>query len=94
MIERKDVEKLGNLSRIALSEEEKDVFVSEIDAILGYVSRVKDAPSGGGETKALVSDVFREDGAPHESGIFTEAILSSAPKREGDYIKVKKILPS
>ncbi len=94
MIERKDIEKLGALSRIALSEEEKDAFVSEIDAILGYVSRVTDAPSGSGETKNFVSDVFREDGTPHETGMYTEAILSSAPKREGNYLKVKKILPS
>lgn len=94
MIERKDIEKLGTLSRIALSEEEKDLFVSEIDSILAYVGRVKDVQAGSGGTIGLVSDVFREDGAPHESGIFTEAILSSAPKREGNYLKVKKILPS
>jgi hypothetical protein len=35
---------------------------------------------------------MREDGEPHESGIYTQKILEQAPAREKDYIKVKKIL--
>lgn len=37
-------------------------------------------------------NVMREDGEPHESGLYTEKLLSAAPQREGQYIKVKKIL--
>lgn len=37
-------------------------------------------------------NVMREDTEPHESGIYTEKLLSAAPQREGQYIKVKKIL--
>ena len=35
---------------------------------------------------------MREDDNPHAGGIYTEAVLNEAPEREGDYIKVKKIL--
>lgn len=94
MINKADIEKLSTLSRIALSEEEKDAFVTEIDAILEYVSQVKDVSVAVGTADLLVSDVFREDDEPHESGIYTEDILASAPKREGNFIAVKKILPS
>ena len=37
-------------------------------------------------------NVMREDANPHESGIYTEKMLEQAPAREGNYIKVKKIL--
>ncbi len=94
MIERSEIEKLGILSRIALSEEEKDAFVKEIDSILTYVGRVKDAPLSGSQSASMVSDVFREDGEPHETGLFTERIVTGMPSREGNYLKVKKILPS
>ena len=39
-----------------------------------------------------VLNVMREDVNPHESGLYTEKILEQAPTREGNYIKVKKIL--
>ena len=39
-----------------------------------------------------VLNVMREDKDPHEAGLYTEKILEQAPAREGDYIKVKKIL--
>ena len=37
-------------------------------------------------------NVLREDKEPHESGQFTESILSEAPGKERGYFKVKKIL--
>ncbi len=39
-----------------------------------------------------VRNVMREDGEPHESGIFTEALLKSAPKSDRGSVEVKKIL--
>ena len=67
----------------------------EFDAILGYVGEVKDV-SNDQHTDKLenvgVLNVMREDGEPHESGLYTGALLAQAPQREGEYIKVKKIL--
>ena len=93
MITRQDIEKLASLARIQITDEEKDQFGHEIDSILTYVAQIQEAavsldlkPDAG-----VVKNVMRED-TPHESGIHTEKILKEAPAREGDYLKVKKIL--
>ncbi len=93
MISPEDVKKLANLSRLALSDEEVVRFTRDIDAVLGYVGQItKVANSGEKSEKPSVRNVLREDRDPHESGIYTETLLAEAPEREGDSLKVKKIL--
>lgn len=96
MIEKKDIEKLAKLARIKVTDAEIESFQKEIDPILGYVSelsaielRAKNTPE---KEELSVYNVLREDGAPHEGGAYTEAILTQAPGREGNFLKVKKIL--
>lgn len=95
MLERKDIDNLANLARIALSETEKDKLQKDMESILGYIGELQKAP---GLTEEHVPEnyylrnVMREDVEPFESGTNTEAILSQAPKRRGDYFVVKKIL--
>lgn len=94
MITIQEVEKLAELSRIALQEEEKKSLWSELTLILGYVGEIQKI-GGATETEkriGMVKNVMREDLDPHPSGIFTEEILDEAPSREGNYLKVKKIL--
>ena len=93
MIEKKDVEKLANLSRIDISEEEKEVFIKDLDAILDYVSEVQEVVTDDIKPEAWqLRNVMREDENPHKSGKFTEDILKEAPNTKDGYIKVKKIL--
>jgi aspartyl-tRNA(Asn)/glutamyl-tRNA(Gln) amidotransferase subunit C len=94
MISKKDIEKLADLSRIEISEEEKDGFVKDIDSILSYVGQIKEANIAGSNLpeNLVLKNVFREDVEPHESGKFTEEILAEAPKKENGYFKVKKII--
>ncbi len=94
MISIGEIEKLATLSRIALTADEKESLRKDMDSILGYVNQINDVSAKlSSEKKAgLLRNVMREDGEPHESGIFTEALVSAAPRRQGDYIKVKKIL--
>jgi len=94
-----EVLKLAKLARIEISAEEAENLSHEFEAILGYVGEVKevsglggDLPAGSGRRDGSEVNVMREDINPHESGVFTEAILKNAPAREDDYIKVKKIL--
>lgn len=91
---KEEIEHLAELSRIALSENEKERLRKEVDEILGYVDQVKELTSDSSpEPKTGPHfNVFREDGHPHESGIYSEDILNSVPERDGKYIKVKKIL--
>jgi aspartyl-tRNA(Asn)/glutamyl-tRNA(Gln) amidotransferase subunit C len=94
-ITKDEIEKLAELSRLALSEEEKERMRGEFDSILEYIAVIQKISASVTErTPSIVAqvNVMREDAHPHESGIYTEALLSAAPKREGDYIRVKKIL--
>ena len=94
MINLKEVEKLAELSRIYLAPEEKEALRKDMDAILGYVERINkvSAVLGLEKTAGFVHNAMREDANPHDSGVFTKDLLSAAPKREGNYVKVKKIL--
>lgn len=94
-MDKEKVLDLAKLARIGISETEAEKLSYEFEAILGYVSEVKSVKpadsSPDGEERAL-KNVLREDGEPHEKGIYTDKILEQAPSKEGKYFKVKKIL--
>ncbi len=94
MLNESDIDKLANLSRLKLSTEEKSGLLKDIQAILGYVSEIEKVAADTSvlSTTTPLRNVLREDGEPHESGIFTDVILAEAPQREGNYFSVKKIL--
>jgi len=95
LMNKEKVLNLAKLARIELADGEAESLSSEFDAILKYVSEVKDVANdqhSNNLENVGVFNVMREDANPHESGIYTEKILAQAPSREGDYIKVKKIL--
>lgn len=93
MLQRNDVEHLGLLARISLSEDEKDEFASELDSVLLYVSEISkvataaDVVPEAGELR----NVLRDDDNVNVGGVFTDAILNNAPDTEDGYVKVKQI---
>lgn len=95
-MKKEDIEHLAKLSRIALTPQEVDTLLVDITSILGYVSEIeKITGSGAGEKKVgALYNVMRKDDTPHESGIYTEDLLTLAPNRDGQYLKVKKIIGS
>lgn len=93
MIEKKDIEKLAHLSRIEVSEEEKDILRKDMESILNYVSQIKEAVSDVPPKEAgLLRNVMREDKNPHEKGMYTKEIMDEVPDTENGYVKVKQIL--
>ncbi|MBE9058667.1 Asp-tRNA(Asn)/Glu-tRNA(Gln) amidotransferase subunit GatC [Sphaerospermopsis sp. LEGE 08334] len=93
MIDREQVHKVANLARLELTPEEETQFSTQLSDILEYIEQlseldVADVPP---TTRAIdVSNITREDKLqPYPD---REAILSSAPKQEGDFFKVPKIL--
>ncbi|OHA88717.1 MAG: hypothetical protein A2653_00240 [Candidatus Zambryskibacteria bacterium RIFCSPHIGHO2_01_FULL_43_25] len=94
MIEREEIKKLASLSRIKLNDDEVGQFQKEIESILAFVAKVREAAGSASKAASGEPDinVLREDKMPHEGGIFTESLLSQAPKTEKNYVKVKKIL--
>jgi Asp-tRNA(Asn)/Glu-tRNA(Gln) amidotransferase C subunit len=60
---------------------------------LGYVEQVKQVSSDNDiEPTFYSTNVLREDINPNETGVNRERLINSAPKKEGYYVKVKKIL--
>jgi aspartyl-tRNA(Asn)/glutamyl-tRNA(Gln) amidotransferase subunit C len=95
MISADDVKKLAELSRLSLKEEEMEKLRGEIDSILAYVDVLKtvELPEKPADSPYLdIENIVREDLNPHEAALHTEELLSQAPRREGNFLKVKKIL--
>lgn len=92
MITSKDIEKLAGLARIHLADSEKEGLTKDISAILQYIDQIQKASGDVERQIPAHRNAMREDSEPHESGIHTETLLAEAPKRDGNYLKVKKIL--
>ena len=89
-----DIEKLAKLARIELTEEEKEKYLKDISAILGYVDQIKGAVGTAGEERTVgeLRNVMRSDQGENTTGSNTETIVNEFPAKQGDYLKVKKIL--
>lgn len=93
-MKKEDIEHLAKLARIELKDGEANALAGDITSILGYVSEVSEITSDIAREKknGPLFNVMREDGKPHEAGMYTEALLKAAPDRKGQYVNVKKIL--
>lgn len=101
MISKEEIKKLADLARIEIGEAEQEKLAGEMDAILDYVAQVKsvseqdDAGSSSlavrGESGEVIN-VLREDQNPTESGTYNKELIAEFPNKDGDYLKVKKIL--
>lgn len=92
MVTKDEIKNLATLSRIEITEEEVEKMTLEVDSILGYVGQITQIS---GDEKRVIPkwrNVLREDEVLNKPREYTEKILNNAPKREGDYLKVKKIL--
>lgn len=89
-----DIQHLARLARIRVSDDEAGKLKTDIEAVLEYVSVVNDITADSGITKKVgaVYNVFRPDEATNVPGAETETLLKEAPDRDGDYLRVKKIL--
>ncbi len=92
MITTKDIQNLAQLARIEISENEAESLTGEIDSILAYVSQVQNISADSEKKDLVLKNVMREDVVTNATGEFAENLLSLAPQREGNYLKVKKIL--
>ncbi len=96
-----DVRALAKLARLEVSDEELLKLEREIPSILAFVETIQKAdvemrPSTGSASSPPASsglhNVMRDDGEPHESGIYTEALLAQAPARKGNRWAVKQVI--
>lgn len=94
MVSKEEIKRLADLARIEIGDSEATSLAGEIDAILGYVGQVKSItgkePSG--VDIGPVYNVMREDENPTVPGTYNRELIAEFPNKDGDYLKVKKIL--
>jgi aspartyl-tRNA(Asn)/glutamyl-tRNA(Gln) amidotransferase subunit C len=88
-----DVEHVARLARLELTLGEKELFAGQMDAILGYVEKLK-----GLDTEGIVptshavpmENAFREDVVQPSLGL--KKALANAPQSAGTFFAVPKVI--
>ena len=92
-ITMRDVEHVARLSRLALTDQEKERMRRELDGILSYIDklRVLDTANVPPTSHAVpMTNVMRED-EPRPS-LAQDEMLANAPERSGEFFRVPKII--
>ena len=94
-----DVRALAALARIEVGDAELETLEREIPDILKFVETIQAAsvhpptPStNSGQAGSGLHNVMRDDGEPHESGMYTEKILAQAPAQKDGRLVVKQVI--
>ncbi len=93
IIERKDVEHIARLARLALSEEEKELIQRQLETILEYAAILNEVNTDGVEPSAHVvalTNVLRPD--VRRPSMPKEKALANAPEARDGYFYVPRIL--
>jgi len=88
-----DVEYVARLARLELTPGEKKLFAGQMDAILGYVEKLKAVNTEGivpTSHAVPMENAFREDTAYPSIGL--EKALANAPLRSGSFFAVPKVI--
>jgi aspartyl-tRNA(Asn)/glutamyl-tRNA(Gln) amidotransferase subunit C len=88
-----DVEHVARLARLKLTPGEKELFAGQMDAILGYVEKLKELNTDGivpTSHAVPMENSFREDTV--QSSIGLGKALSNAPERAGSFFAVPKVI--
>ena len=92
-VTQKDLELVALLSRMEVSEQDREKYLRQLDAFLQYVDNLAALPTDEVEPLAHVlpiNNVFREDTV--RPSLERDLALSNAPLQEDGYFKVPKIL--
>jgi aspartyl-tRNA(Asn)/glutamyl-tRNA(Gln) amidotransferase subunit C len=92
-ITMRDVEHVARLSRLALTDQEKERMRRELDGILSYIDKLRalDTANVPPTSHAVpMTNVMRED-EPRPS-LSQDEMLANAPERSGEFFRVPKII--
>ncbi|HXE95044.1 MAG TPA: Asp-tRNA(Asn)/Glu-tRNA(Gln) amidotransferase subunit GatC [Dongiaceae bacterium] len=88
-----DVEYVARLARLDLTTGEKELFAGQMDAIFGYVEKLKELDTTGivpTSHAVPMENAFREDAV--QPSIGPEKALANAPGRSGTFYTVPKVI--
>lgn len=92
-IDRKTVDHVATLARLALSEQERQQLQDQLSSILEHINVIGEADTSQVPATAHVlplADVMRTDEPRHFTE--TQALVDRAPAHEGPYIRVRAVL--
>jgi len=92
-IDEATVDKIAHLARLELNPEEKQEMIVDMNKILGFMDKLNEIDTTGVEPLVYMTDgvnIFREDEVIQE--ITHEDALLNAPKTDGDYFLVPKVI--
>ncbi len=87
-----EVEHVAELSRIKLTEEEKNKFTTQLSAIIDYVEELNEAPTE--DIKSIdqiagLKNITRSDEI--EKSLEINQVLQNAPAKQERFLKVKQV---
>ena len=92
-IDQDTVEKIAHLARLELTGDEKKAMIKDMNKILGFMDKLNEIDTTGVEPLVYMTDEvnsLREDVVKHE--ITHEEALLNAPKQDGEYFLVAKVI--
>jgi aspartyl-tRNA(Asn)/glutamyl-tRNA(Gln) amidotransferase subunit C len=92
-LDRSQVEHIASLARIALTEEEIEMFGEQLSQILEQFEVLNELDTSGVTPTAHaggLQTVMRDDLA--EDSLDSEDVLKNAPRREGEFFRVNAVL--
>lgn len=92
-LDRAQIVHIAALARIGISEDELDAYAGQLSDIIAQFEALNELDTTGveptghaGELRAVLRDDAAADSLP------PDAALSNAPRREGDFFRVKAVL--
>jgi aspartyl-tRNA(Asn)/glutamyl-tRNA(Gln) amidotransferase subunit C len=92
-IDKETVEKVAHLARLELAEDEKETMIADMSKILGFMAKLNEIDTTGVEPLVYMTNeinVTREDVVKQE--ITHQEALQNAPKQDGSYFLVAKVI--
>jgi len=89
-----EVEKIAELAKLELADDEKESFREQISSILDYIGKLAEADISGADPMSHsvpVLNVLREDAVAACSKETRDAAVGAFPESESDMLKVKAI---
>ncbi|MEP2988863.1 MAG: Asp-tRNA(Asn)/Glu-tRNA(Gln) amidotransferase subunit GatC [Parasphingorhabdus sp.] len=92
-VDKETVQKIANLSRIAITEEECEHFVPELNQILGWVEQLGEVDCSNVEPMtAVIPNKLRLRADDVTDGDKRDKVLANAPVAEHGFFAVPKVI--
>lgn len=104
MVSEKDVAYVADLAHLELTEEERARMLRDLNSILGYIDRLNELDTSGVEPMAQVGTHFAGEAPPAQRFAYAmrpdelvpslphDAAMSNAPRTDGTFFKVPKVI--